>query len=325
MKYRLLGKTGLRVSEIGFGAWAIGGSMSVSGFPVGWRNVNDTESTAAIERALDLGINFFDTADMYGRGHSEELLGKTLNGKDVIIATKVGNRVEDEEAWKDFSVSYVRESIEGSLRRLNREVIDVYQFHNPEPDDYRREDLLEVLQKLKQEGKIRAVGVSISNSQEGLDLIKKGMIDTLQVLFNVLNQEPAKELIPLAEANGVGIIVRVPLASGLLTGKFQETDRFLSNDNRSLYLTPRRLKDTLTAVHRVQEITTKMEKPLAAISLAFLLHFSGVSCLIPGAKNPQQVEQNASASDIRLPEEAFQTIRDEFSNYNFYLRNNIRV
>ena len=185
---------------------------------------------------------------MYGRGHSEELLGKTLKGKDVIIATKVGNRIDEQGARKDFSVTYVRESIEGSLRRLNREVIDVYQFHNPEPNDYRSEDLLEVLQKLKHEGKIRAVGVSISNPEEGLELLKQHKVDTLQVLFNVLNQEPARKLIPQAESDGVGIIVRVPLASGLLTGKFQETDRFFSNDNRSNYLNPRRMKETLTAV-----------------------------------------------------------------------------
>ena len=325
MKYRLLGKTGLRVSEIGFGSWAIGGSMDVSGFPVGWRDVTDAESIAAIERALDLGINFFDTADMYGRGHSEELLGKSLKGKDVIIATKVGNRIDEQGARKDFSATYVRESIEGSLRRLNREVIDVYQFHNPEPNDYRSQDLLEVLQELKHEGKIRAVGVSISNPEEGLDLLKQHKVDTLQVLFNVLNQEPAGKLIPQAESDDVGIIVRVPLASGLLTGKFQETDRFFANDNRSNYLNPRRMKEALSAVRRIQEITAEMGKPLASISLGFLLHFSGVSCLIPGAKNPHQVEENASASDVRLPEEMFKKIREEFSEYNFFLRNKIRV
>jgi aryl-alcohol dehydrogenase-like predicted oxidoreductase len=325
MKYRLLGKTGLRVSEVAFGAWAIGGAMDVSGFPVGWRNVTDTESIAAIERALDLGINFFDTADMYGRGHSEELLGKTLKGKDAIIATKVGNRIDANDAYKDFSQDYVREAIEGSLRRLNRDVIDVYQFHNPEAEDYGQEDLLEVLQKLKQEGKIRAVGVSISNPKEGLDLVKDGNVDTIQVLFNVLNQEPAKELIPEAESNGVGIIVRVPLASGLLTGKFKESDRFFSDDNRSNYLTPKRMKETLTVVNELKELTAKMNLPLTAVSLAFVLQFSGVSCLIAGAKNPMQVEQNASASNVNLPDDIFQKICEKFGDYNFFLRNHIRV
>ncbi|HSE43180.1 MAG TPA: aldo/keto reductase [Acidobacteriota bacterium] len=325
MKYRLLGRTGFRVSEIGFGAWAIGGAMDVSGFPVGWRNVNDTDSIAAIEKAIELGINFFDTADMYGRGHSEDLLGTALKGKDVIIATKVGNRVEGHSARKDFSVAYVRQSLEGSLKRLNRNVIDLYQFHNPEANDYRREDLFEVLQKLKEEGKIRAAGVSISSPREGLALLKHPVIDSIQVLLNVLNQEPARNLVPEAEAKGVGIVVRVPLASGLLTGKFKETDRFFSDDNRSNYLTPRRMKETIAAVDRIQEITAKTNLPLAATSLAFLLHFSGVSCLIPGAKNPVQVEQNASASDIRLSDEMVKSLREEFSEFNFFLKNNIRV
>jgi aryl-alcohol dehydrogenase-like predicted oxidoreductase len=325
MKYRLLGKTGLRVSEVAFGAWAIGGAMDVSGFAVGWRNVTDSESIAAIERALDLGINFFDTADMYGRGHSEELLGKALKGKDAIIATKVGNRIDASGARKDFSEPYVREAIEGSLRRLNRDVIDVYQFHNPDGEDYKKHDLLEVLEKLKQEGKIRAAGVSISNPQEGLNLIKHSKVDTIQVLFNVLNQEPVKKLIPEAESKGVGIIVRVPLASGLLTGKFKENDRFFSDDNRSNYLTQKRMKETLTVINELKEITAKMEMPLAAVSLAFVLQFSGVSCLIAGVKNPMQVEQNASASNVNLPDDIFQAIREKFGDYNFFLKNHIRV
>jgi aryl-alcohol dehydrogenase-like predicted oxidoreductase len=325
MKYRLLGRTGFRVSEIGFGAWAIGGSMDVSGFPVGWSNVNDADSIAAVEKALELGVNFFDTADMYGRGHSEELLGKTLKGKDVIIATKVGNRVEGNSARKDFSAAYVRQSIEGSLKRLNRDVIDLYQFHNPETNDYKRDDLFNVLHNLKEEGKIRAAGVSISHPKEGLAILQYAIIDSIQVLFNVLNQEPARNLIPEAEAKGVGIVVRVPLASGLLTGKFKETDRFFSDDNRSNYLTPKRMKETIAAVEKIKELTSKTNLPLAAISLAFLLHFSGVSCLIPGAKDPMQAEQNASASDIRLPDEVVQSLREQFSEFNFYLKNNIRV
>lgn len=325
MKYRTLGNTGFRVSEIGFGGWAIGGAMDVFGMPVGWSKVTDTESIAAIERAVDLGINFFDTADVYGMGHSEELLGKTLKGKDCIIATKVGNRVDSTGARKDFSGKYIRDSIEGSLRRLNRETIDVYQLHNPDPNTYKKGEVFAVMNRLKEEGKIRAVGVSISNPKEGLDLIRNHRPDCLQVLFNILNQEPANELIPEAEKYGVGIIVRVPLASGLLTGKFRETDHFFSDDNRSNYLTPQRMKEALAKVQRVKELTTEIQIPLSVVSLAFLLHFSGVSCLIPGAKNPQQVNQNASASALQIRDDIFQAIREEFSGYNFYLRYNVRV
>jgi aryl-alcohol dehydrogenase-like predicted oxidoreductase len=325
MKYRTLGNTGFRVSEIGFGAWAIGGAMDVFGMPVGWSNVNDAESVAAIERALELGINFFDTADVYGMGHSEELLGKTLKGKDCIIATKVGNHVDDTGARKDFSEKWIRESIVGSLRRLNRDAIDLYQLHNPDPNVYKKGEVFNVMNRLKEEGKIRSIGVSISNPKEGLDLIRNHKPDCLQVLFNILNQEPAKELIPEAEKNGVGIIVRVPLASGLLTGKFRESDHFFSDDNRSNYLTPQRMKEALSKVERLKQLTSEIEMPLGVISLAFLLNFEGVSCLIPGAKNPQQVEQNASASELKIRNEIIQKIREEFSEYNFYLRYHVRV
>lgn len=325
MKYRTLGNTGFRVSEIGFGAWAIGGSMDVFGMPVGWSNVTDSESVAAIERAVDLGINFFDTADVYGMGHSEELLGKTLKGKDCIIATKVGNHVDSAGARKDFSENYIREAIEGSLKRLNRETIDLYQLHNPDPNTYKKGEVFEALNRLKEEGKIRAIGVSISNPKEGLDLIRTHKPDCLQVLFNVLNQEPAKELIPEAEKNGVGIIARVPLASGLLTGKFRETDHFFSDDNRSNYLTPQRMKEALNKVERVKELSAGTGLPPGVFSLAFLLHFPGVSSVIPGAKNPQQVEQNASASGLQIPDDIIRSIQEEFSGYNFYLRYNVRV
>jgi len=325
MKYRILGNTGFRISEIGFGAWAIGGAMNVFGMPVGWSNVTDGESVAAIERAVELGINLFDTADVYGMGHSEELLGKTLKGKDCIIATKVGNHVDDAGARKDFSEKWIRESIEGSLRRLNRDAIDLYQLHNPDPNAYKKGEVFDVMNRLKEQGKIRTFGVSISNPKEGLDLIRNHKPDCLQVLFNILNQEPVNEMIPEAKKNGVGIIVRVPLASGLLTGKFRETDHFFSDDNRSNYLTPHRLKEALNKVQRLKELTTEIGMPLGVISLAFLLHFEGVSCLIPGAKNPLQVEQNASASELEVGDDIIQKIRQEFSDYNFYLRYNIRV
>jgi aryl-alcohol dehydrogenase-like predicted oxidoreductase len=326
MKYRTLGNTGFRVSEIGFGGWAIGGAMNVFGMPVGWSNVTDAESVAAIERAIELGINFFDTADVYGMGRSEELLGKTLKGKDCIIATKVGNQVDDSRAQKNFSGKWIRESIEGSLRRLNRDAIDLYQLHNPDPNAYKKGEVFDVMNRLKEEGKIRAIGVSISNPKEGLDLIRNHKPDCLQVLFNILNQEPANQLIPEAKKNGVGIIVRVPLASGLLTGKFRETDHFYSDDNRSNYLTPQRMKEALNKVERLKELTAEIEgMPLGVVSLAFLLHFDGVSCLIPGAKNPMQVEQNASASELQIRDDIIQKICEEFSDYNFYLRYNVRV
>jgi aryl-alcohol dehydrogenase-like predicted oxidoreductase len=208
---------------------------------------------------------------------------------------------------------------------LNRDTIDLYQLHNPDPNVYKKGEVFEVMKSMKEEGRIRAFGVSISNPKEGLDLIRNHKPDCLQVLFNILNQEPANELIPEAKKNGVGIIVRVPLASGLLTGKFRETDHFFSDDNRSNYLTPQRMKEALNKVERLKELTAETGLSSGVVSLGFLLHFEGVSCLIPGAKNPVQVEQNAAASGLQISDSIIQKIREEFSDYNFYLRYNVRV
>jgi aryl-alcohol dehydrogenase-like predicted oxidoreductase len=156
-------------------------------------------------------------------------------------------------------------------------------------------------------------------------LIRENKVDCLQVLFNVLNQEPARELIPLAEKENVGILARVPLASGLLTGKFKESDRFFANDTRSNYLSPRRMSEVLEKIERLKELSKDSGYSLTQISLAFLLRFAGVTAPIPGAKNPQQVEQNASASEIQLSDQLFAQIKKELSGYNFFLRYNVRV
>ncbi|HJZ11655.1 MAG TPA: aldo/keto reductase, partial [Acidobacteriota bacterium] len=226
MKYRKLGATDMEVSEVGFGAWAIGGPVDLFGMPVGWGAVDDAESKAAILRAYDLGVSFFDTADVYGSGHSESLLGDCLAGKECIIATKAGNARTPERAFKDFSERHIRAALEGSLKRLKREIIDIYQLHNPPPNVWLQDEVFDLLHRLKVEGKIRASGVSISTMEEGIHLIEKKKVDCLQVLLNVFNQEPARKLLPLAEKSGVGIVVRVPLASGLLTGKFKAGHQF---------------------------------------------------------------------------------------------------
>lgn len=325
MKYRMLGKTNLRVSEVGFGAWAIGGAVDLFGVPVGWSGADDQESIAAIRRALELGINFFDTADVYGEGHSEELLGKCLEGVDCVIATKVGNARTARGPIKDFSEKHIREAVEGSLRRLRRAVIDVYQLHNPPPDVLEKNDVFRVLDRLKEEGKIRAHGVSITTVGEGIELIHRKKVQCLQVLFNILNQEPAKELIPLAGIHDVGILARVPLASGLLTGKFSKETRVPKDDVRSNFLTPKRLQEALEKVDRLKELIKDTGYTLPQVALALLLRFSGVSSVIPGAKNPKQVEENTSATLVELSEELFQSIRKEFGDYNFFIRYNVRI
>lgn len=325
MKYRMLGKTGIRVSEIGFGGWAIGGSDDLFGMPIGWSNVDDNSSRAAISRALDLGINFFDTADVYGDGHSEELLGECLDGKKCVIATKAGNRRTETTAVKDFSTAHIRTSIDSSLRRLKREIIDVYQFHNPPQGALATDEPFRILDALKQEGKIRARGVSVAHPADGVKLIQEKKVDVLQVLFNILNQEPARELLPLAEQEGVGIIARVPLGSGLLTGKFREDYRFPPDDNRRNYLSAKRLKEVLGRVDRLKVMVDSSGYSLAQVALAFVLRFPGVTSPIPGAKTPEQVEQNASAADIVLSDDLFDAICGEFRNDNFYLRHKVHV
>ncbi len=324
MKYTQLGNTGIDVSRIGFGSWAIGGPVDLFGIPVGWGAVDDEESLKAIHRALDLGVTFFDTADVYGSGHSEELLGRCLQGKDsIVVATKVGNARKEGRAIKDFSEEHIRVQLEASLKRLKRETIDIYQLHNPPPEVWQADEVFRLLEQLKQEGKIRASGVSISTMEEGIHLIENQKVDSLQVLFNVLNQAPADELIPLAERAQIGLIARVPLASGLLTGKFRTGHQFEKDDNRRNYLTPRRLPAVLEKVDRLKQIVRDSGYTIQQVGLAFLLRFPVVP--IPGAKNTAQLEQNVSATEVQLSDDLFDAIREEFASYNFYLRHKIHV
>jgi aryl-alcohol dehydrogenase-like predicted oxidoreductase len=318
MRYRQLGKTGITVSEIGFGAWAIGGPVDLFGIPVGWGVVDDRESITAIHRALDLGVNLFDTSDVYGHGHSEELLGQTLARKECVIATKVGNARKENAVVKDFSEIHIRKQLEKSLRNLFRETIDIYQLHNPPPEVWNSDEVFSLLQKFKQEGKILATGVSITTLEEGIHLIETKKVDVLQVLFNVLNQEPAKELLPLAEKQQVGIIARVPLASGMLTGKFKPNHEFAKDDNRRNYLTTRRLNEALEKVEEFREIVNDTGHTLEQVALSFLIHHQVVP--IPGAKTPQQVDKNVSATEITLDERTIGKIRNKLASYNFYLR-----
>jgi Predicted oxidoreductases (related to aryl-alcohol dehydrogenases) len=328
MQYRVLGKTGIKVSEVGFGAWAIGGAMDVGGVPVGWSNTSDDESLAAIRRARDLGVNFFDTADIYGYGRSESLLGIVLSRKrsDVVIATKVGNvRASGGQHRKDFSKQHIFYAIDGSLKRLRTDYVDLYQVHNPTLADLRREEIQEAMEMLQETGKIRFWGVSVTLPEEGLEIIRNGWGHTLQVLYNVLNQAPADDLFPLAKQRGYGIIARVPLASGLLTGKFHANSSFPSTDVRQNFLTPRRLQEVLERVDEVKGIIGGSAKTLAEGALGFVLANDAVATVIPGARNVHQVETNVAASGTPLPPDIVRRLREHFGSYNFYLRHSIRV
>jgi len=326
--YRKLGNTGITVSEIGFGAWAIGGVAEAGGIPLGWGRTTDEESLAAIRRARELGVTFFDTADSYGFGRSESLLGIVLSRRreDVVIATKVGV-VRDSEGRprKDFSRSHISHAVDGSLKRLRTDYIDLYQLHNPTLEELARDDIHEAMDRLQEVGKIRFWGVSVTTPDEGIQVIRNGWGYALQVLYNVLNQAPADELFPLAKEKGYGIVVRVPLASGLLTGKFRPDTVFAKDDVRQNFLTPRRLEEVLPRVDEAKSIIGGTARSLAEGSLRFTLCSDAVSTVIPGAKSVRQVEMNASADEVRIPQEVVDKLRTRLGGYNFYHRHGIRI
>ncbi|HWW60319.1 MAG TPA: aldo/keto reductase, partial [Thermoanaerobaculia bacterium] len=287
MNYRTLGKkTGIKVSEIGFGGWAIGGAAEASGVPMGWGRTNDEDSLAAIRRARDLGVTFFDTADSYGFGRSESLLGIVLSRTrgEGVIATKVGVvRKPDGTLLKDFSREHIFHAVDGSLKRLRTDYIDLYQLHNPTLDDLRREEIQEAMERLQEVGKIRFWGVSISAPEEGIEIMNRGWAHALQVLYNILNQAAAKELLPLAKEKGYGVVARVPLASGLLSGRFRTDSTFSPEDVRQNFLTPKRLEEVIPRVDEAKAIIGGAARSLAEAALQFALADDAIASVIPGA------------------------------------------
>jgi aryl-alcohol dehydrogenase-like predicted oxidoreductase len=328
MQYRELGKTGIRVSAIGFGGWAIGGSAEASGAPLGWGRTSDDESLSAIRRARELGVTLYDTADSYGFGRSESLLGIVLSRyrQEVIIATKVGVvRTSTGDLKKDFSRQHIFHAVDGSLKRLRTDYIDLYQVHNPTLDELRREEIQDAMERLQDAGKIRFWGVSVSTPEEGIEVVQHGWAHALQVLYNVLNQAPARELFPLAKEKGYGIIARVPLASGLLTGKFRIDSLFASDDVRQNFLTPRRLQEAIERVDEVKSIIGGATRNLAEGALRFVLADEAVSSTIPGARNSRQVEMNVAAMEGTLTPDLVEKLRARVGDYNFYQRHGIRL
>lgn len=328
MKLRDLGNTGIKVSEIGFGGWAIGGPAEASGTAIGWGKTSDDDSLAAIRRARDLGVTFFDTADSYGFGRSESLLGIVLSRKrrDVVIATKVGIvRSSTGQLKKDFSKQHIFHAVDGSLKRLRSDFIDLYQLHNPTLQELASEEIQEAMSRLQELGKIRYWGVSITSPEEGIEIVKRGWGYCLQVLYNVLNQAPARELLPLAKSKGYGIIARVPLASGLLTGKFRPDTVFGRDDVRQNFLTPKRLEEALSRVDEARSIIGGTARSLTDAALRFVLADDAVSTTIPGARNVRQAELNAQAGDTHLPQDVVDRLRSRLGDYNFYQRHSIRI
>jgi aryl-alcohol dehydrogenase-like predicted oxidoreductase len=300
MRTRTLGRTEIKVSEVGFGAWAIGGTASLGQFQIGWGKVDDSESIRAIEAAFELGIDFFDTADVYGAGHSEELLAKVFSTRrdQVVIASKGGNLTDKHGQWqKDFSGEFLSQRVEDSLRRLKSDYIDLYQLHTPSTGEQLEQALAnaETLDRLVEQGKIRAYGISIGPLEHGLRQIEAGYGSTIQVVYNILQREPEKELLPKAKEAKIGIIPRVPLAYGFLTGKFTKDSTFGPDDHRSHSVPPEKLRDWVEKTDRLKPIAAEVGISMPQLALQYILAHEAVSVVIPGAKSEQQVKQNAAA------------------------------
>jgi aryl-alcohol dehydrogenase-like predicted oxidoreductase len=315
MNYRALGQTGLKVSEISFGSWAIGGTSEAAGTQWGWGETPETDAIAAIRRARELGVNFFDTADVYGNGRSEQILGKALSSEwdKVHVASKVGNVVRNGAGGKDWSRQHIVRSCEDSLKRLKKDVIDLYQLHNPDQHTIRNGDWPETLELLQKQGKIRWYGVSIDLPEEGMALLERGKGQVIQLPYNALRLEMEESVLPLARKKNVGIIARVPLYYGILAGKFKPDTTFPKDDHRCHTLPPKTMRELVPRAERLQKLAGIAPGDSGAFgkwSLKFILANPAVSAVIPGARNPQQAEKNASASDgVPLPQDQVEAIR----------------
>lgn len=318
MHYRQLGKTGWNVSEISFGAWAIGAD---------WGHVSDDDAMATLHTALDHGINFFDTADVYGDGRSERLIARLRRERpsDTFwVATKAGRRLDPHVA-AGYNRENITAFIERSLKNLKVEALDLVQLHCPPTEVYYTPELFDALDDLKQQGKIKHYGVSVEKVEEAIKAIAYPNVATVQIIFNMLRQRPADLFFREAQAHHVGILARVPLASGLLTGKFSAESTFSPNDHRNYnrHGAAFDVGETFSGVpydvglQAVSDIEAL--KPdsitMAQFALRWILEFDAVTCAIPGAKRPSQVVDNAATSDLEpLSAEtmaAVKTIYDE--------------
>ena len=318
MRYIKLGNTGWDVSTVSFGAWAIGGS---------WGRVEDSESLAALHRALELGVNFFDTADVYGDGRSERLVAQLYrdHGDGIHVATKAGRRLDPHTA-----AGYNRENltafVERSLRNLGREALDLLQLHCPPVEVYYRPEVFGILDDLMDAGKVRHYGVSVEKVEEGLKAIEYPNVKTVQIIFNMFRQRPAELFFEQARKRNVGILARVPLASGLLTGKLRRNTEFAETDHRRFNREGEafdrgetfagvRYERGLEAVEELKAVCPPgMSMPQFA--LRWILMFDAVTCTIPGAKRPAQAEENAAAAYLpALSNETMEAVRGIYDRY----------
>lgn len=314
MKFRELGKTGYKVSEISFGAWAIGAE---------WGAVSDDESIAALHAAVDAGVNFFDTADVYGDGRSERLLAKLRKdraGDEIIIATKIGRRLP-EQTVAGYSRENLTAFIDRNLQNLETDCLDLVQLHCPPQEAYYRPEIFSLLDDFVKAGKIRYYGVSVEKVEEAVKAIEYPGVQTVQIIFNIFRQRPADLFFDLAKAKRIGILARLPLSSGLLTGKMSKYSTFETNDHRNYNRHGEAFDrgetfsglDFETGLAAAEELKKLIPEgmTMAQFALRWILMFDAVTCAIPGAKNPAQAAGNAKAADFPpLSEETMQAVRD---------------
>lgn len=320
MHYRQLGKTGINVSEIGFGTWGIGG---------GWGQRDDQAALAALRRALELGVTFIDTALGYGEGHAEQLIGQVLQGrgKDIAVATKVppknrqwparpGSTLEE-----TFPRDYVLECTDRSLTNLGLERLDVLQFHVWDDAWAEQQEWHETVRELKDSGRIGAFGLSINDHEpnNALAALATGLVETVQVIYNIFDQTAAEKLFPTCERLGVGVIVRVPLDEGGLTGAITPETEFEKGDWRTSYFRGERKREVWERTQAL-DFLTEGGSSLAEAALRFTLSHPAVSTVIPGMRSPGRVEQNVAVSDGQLlPAETLENLTEHAWPRNFYL------
>jgi aryl-alcohol dehydrogenase-like predicted oxidoreductase len=323
MKYRQLGRSGWKISAIGFGAWAIGGT---------WGKVNDKESMKALHRAVDLGVNFFDTADVYGDGHSEKLLGKLRRESErpIYIGTKAGRRLNP-HLQEGYNHKNISNFVNRSLRNLQTDILDLLQLHCPPTQVYYMPEVFGILDDLVQAGKIHYYGVSVEKVEEALKAIEYPNVQSVQIIFNIFRQRPAELFFNQARKRKVGIIARVPLASGMLTGKFNRNSKFAPDDHRQFNRNGEAFDrgETFSGVDYDQALTAVKElksgcpenMSLTQLALRWILMFGEVSCVIPGARRNYQVEENVSA--LNLPPLSAETMKGVENIYLQYVRKNV--
>lgn len=323
MKYRPFGRTGWEVSEIGFGAWAIGAE---------WGEVSEEDALSALLTSIDKGINFIDTADVYGDGRSERLVSQALKARKgrVYVATKAGRRLKPHVA-EGFTRENLTAFLERSLRNLDVETIDLVQLHCPPNQVYYMPEVFGILDDIVASGKLRYYGVSVEKVEEALKAIEFPNVQSIQIIFNIFRQRPAERFFQLAKERQVGILARVPLASGLLTGKMKPSTEFAENDHRSFnrYGEAFDIGETFSGVDydtgliAVEELRALVPEgvSMAQFALRWILMFDAVSLAIPGAKNAMQAADNAAASDLPLLDES--TMQRTVEIYDQYIREQV--